>query len=128
MGRFRYSYLVEDVTESRRLEVTLRDTAERYRGVVAALAEGVLVHDAHGRIIACNPSAERILGLTADQLMGRTPVDFGWQAIRPDGRPFEDDLRPPSVTLRTGRPCTEVVMGVRRPSGNCGGSPSIHSP
>ena len=117
VGRFRYSYLVEDVTESRRLEVTLRDTAERYRGVVAALAEGVLVHDAQGRIIACNPSAERILGLTADQLMGRTPVDPGWQAIHPDGRPFEDDLRPPSVTLRTGRPCTEVVMGVRRPSG-----------
>lgn len=117
VGRFRYSYLVEDVTESRRLEVTLRDTAERYRGVVTALAEGVLLHDAQGRIIACNPSAERILGLTADQLMGRTPVDPGWQAIHPDGRPFEDDLRPPSVTLRTGRPCADVVMGLRRPTG-----------
>lgn len=117
VGRSRHSYLVEDVTESRRLEATLRDTAERYRGVVAALAEGVLVHDAQGRIIACNPSAERILGLTADQLMGRTPLDSGWQAIHPDGRPFEEELRPPSVTLRTGRPCTEVVMGVRRPTG-----------
>ncbi|MCS6329429.1 MAG: PAS domain S-box protein [Nitrospira sp.] len=117
VGPSRYSYLVEDVSESRRLEVTLRDTAERYRGVVAALAEGVLVHDVQGRIIACNPSAERILGLTADQLMGRTPVDPGWQAIHPDGRPFEDDQRPPSVTLRTGRPCTEVVMGLCRPTG-----------
>lgn len=117
VGQSRYSYLVEDVTESRRLEATLRETAERYRGVVAALAEGVLVHDAHGRIIACNPSAERILGLTADQLMGRTPVDPGWQAIHPDGRPFEEHLRPPSVTLRTGRSCAEVVMGLRRPTG-----------
>lgn len=117
VGQSRYSYLVEDVTESRRLEMALRESAERYRGVVAALAEGVVVHDAQGRIIACNPSAERILGLTVDQLMGRTPMDSGWQAIHPDGRPFEDELRPPTVTLRTGRPCTEVVMGVRRPTG-----------
>ncbi len=117
VGRSRYSYLVEDVTESRRLELALRETAERYRGVVAALAEGVVLHDAQGRIIACNPSAERILGLTANQLMGRTPVDPGWQAIHPDGRPFEEELRPPTVTLRTGLPCAEVVMGLRRPTG-----------
>ena len=116
-GHVRYSYLVEDVTESYRLEATLRETAERYRGVVAALAEGVVLHDAQGRIIACNPSAERILGLTTDQLLGRTSVDPAWQAIRPDGRPFEADLRPPTVTLRTGRPCTEVVMGLHRPTG-----------
>ncbi|MBS0169414.1 MAG: PAS domain S-box protein [Nitrospira sp.] len=117
IGKSRYSYLVEDVTESRRLEMTLRETAAQYRGVVAALAEGVLVHDAQGRIIACNPSAERILGLTGDQLIGRTPLDSGWQAVHPDGRPFEDELRPPMVTLRTGRSCTEVVMGLRRPKG-----------
>ena len=47
-GHVRYSYLVEDVTESRRLEATLRETAERYRGVVAAPAEGVVLHDAQG--------------------------------------------------------------------------------
>lgn len=116
-GRGRYSYVAEDVTEARRIEAALSETAERYRGLVSALAEGVLLHDAQGLIVACNPSAERILGLTADQLMGKTPMDPHWQAVHADGRPFEDDLRPPVATLRTGQPCTDVIMGVCRPSG-----------
>lgn len=116
-GRDRYSYVVEDVTESRCMETTLAETAERYRGVVTALAEGIVLHDAQGRIMACNPSAERILGLSAGQLMGRTPDDADWQAIHPDGRPFDCELRPPTLTLRTGLPCSDVVMGIRRPTG-----------
>ncbi|MBA5863027.1 MAG: PAS domain S-box protein [Nitrospira sp. CR1.1] len=116
-GRDRYSYVAEDITEARRTETALGETAERYRGLVTALAEGVLLHDAQGSIIACNPSAERILGVTRDQLMQSTPVDPYWQAIHADGRPFEQDLRPPMVTLRTGRPCADVIMGVCRPSG-----------
>lgn len=75
------------------------------------------MHDEQGRIIACNPSAEQILGLTADQLMGRTPVDPGWQAIHEDGSHFAPHERPPMVTLRTGRPCSNVIMGLSRPTG-----------
>ncbi len=116
-GRDRYSYVAEDITDARRTETALGETAERYRGLVTALAEGVLLHDAQGIIIACNPSAERILGVTADRLMGRTPMDPHWQAVHADGRSFEEDLRPPIVTLRTGQPCTDVIMGVCRPSG-----------
>lgn len=116
-GRSRYAYVVDDVTEARCLAEALGQTAERYHGVVTALAEGVVLHDEQGRIIACNPSAERILGLTADQLMGRTPVDPGWQAIHEDGSHFAPDQRPPMVTLRTGRPCSNVIMGLSRPTG-----------
>jgi PAS domain S-box-containing protein len=116
-GRSRYSYVVDDVTEARCLAEALGQTAERYHGVVTALAEGVLLHDEQGRIVACNPSAEQILGLTADQLMGRTPVDPGWQAIHEDGSHFAPDQRPPVVTLRTGRPCSNVIMGLSRPTG-----------
>ena len=116
-GRSRYSYVVDDVTEARCLAEALGQTAERYHGVVTALAEGVVLHDEQGRIIACNPSAEQILGLTADQLMGRTPVDPGWQAIHEDGSHFAPHERPPMVTLRTGRPCSNVIMGLSRPTG-----------
>ncbi|MBX3124982.1 MAG: PAS domain S-box protein, partial [Nitrospira sp.] len=60
--RHRYSYVAEDVTEARRTKTALVETAERYRGVVTALAEGIVLQNAQGQIIACNPSAEQILG------------------------------------------------------------------
>jgi eukaryotic-like serine/threonine-protein kinase len=73
--------------------------------------------DADGTFRACNKSAERILGLTAEQMKGRTPLNPGWQAIREDGSPFPGESFPTAVTLRTGRPCSDVVMGIHKPTG-----------
>ena len=50
-------------------------------------------------------------------MMGRTPLDSRWGAIREDGFPFPDEARPPVVTLRTGQACSNVSMGVKRPDG-----------
>ena len=50
-------------------------------------------------------------------MMGRTPRDPRWQAIKEDGSPFPEETRPPIITLRTGRPCRDVVVGIRKPDG-----------
>ena len=73
--------------------------------------------DADGRLQASNASAERILGLTAEQIGGRTTFDPRWRAIHEDGSPFPGDTHPITVSLRTGRPCSNVIMGVHKPSG-----------
>ncbi len=106
-----------DITDRKRAEEALRESEERYRSVVAAMQDGIVLLDADGSIRACNAGAERILGLSADQMMGRTPLDPRWGAICEDGSPFPDEARPPIVTLRTGRPCSNVIMGVRKPDG-----------
>jgi PAS domain S-box-containing protein len=106
-----------DVTERRRAEQALRESEERYRSVMAAMQDGVALLDTEGAIRACNPSAERILGLSADQMMGRTPRDTRWHAIQEDGTPLPDELSPALVTLRTGKPCRDIVVGVRKPDG-----------
>ena len=83
--------------------------------VFEAMAEGVVVQDRTGPILACNSSAERILGLTADQMIGRTSLDPRWRAVHDDGSPFPGETHPAMVTLRTGEPCSGVIMGVHRP-------------
>ena len=40
--------------------------------LLQSLPQGIVVQDASGKIIAANPSAERILGLTFDQMRGIT--------------------------------------------------------
>jgi len=106
-----------ELAERQRTEADLRTSEERYRSVVSALQEGVVLQDADGTIRACNASAERILGLTADQMQERTSLDAWWHAIHEDGSPFPGTEHPAMVTLKTGRPCSDVVMGVYRPDG-----------
>ena len=83
-----------------------------------SLAEGLVVHDSDGAIQDCNPSAERILGLSTDQILGRTSTDPRWQAVREDGSPFPGEEHPAMVTLRTGEPQSEVTMGISHPDGH----------
>ena len=100
-----------------RAEEALPATAERYSAIFSTMSEGVVFQAADGRIEACNPSAERILGLTADQMAGLTSVDPRWAAIHEDGSPFAGETHPSMETLRTGQPLTNVIMGVHKPDG-----------
>src|SRR5258708_2098258 len=95
----------------------LGESEERYRTVLAALAEGVIVRDASGAIDTANASAERILGVPAEQLLTDRQADPRWHAIREDGTLLPGDQYPSIVALRTGEPQREVVIGVHRPGG-----------
>jgi len=89
----------------------------RYASVVRAMAEGVVVQDSDAVILACNEAAEQLLGLTADQMMGRSSLDPRWRSIHEDGSPFPGDTHPVPMTLRTGQALRDVVMGVHKPDG-----------
>jgi serine/threonine-protein kinase len=106
-----------DITERKKAEEALRQSEERYRSVIAAMQDGILVFDAGGSIVSCNAAAERILGLSAEQIWGRTPHDPRWRSVLEDGSPTPTDMNPATVTLRTGKPFTGAVMGVHKPDG-----------
>jgi PAS domain S-box-containing protein len=112
-----YIVLSRDITARKQTERALIDSEARYRSVVEAMNDGIVVHAIDGAIVTANAAAERILGLTVDQMMGRTSMDPRWRSIRNDGSPFPGEEHPGAVTLRTGEPRTGVIMGVHKPSG-----------
>jgi PAS domain S-box-containing protein len=106
-----------DVTERVEAEHTLRESEERARAVIEALEEGIVFEGTDGRLSGWNAAAERILQRSAEELHGLNTRDLRWGPIRDDGSPFPPAEFPGAVTLRTGQPCSRVIMGLERPSG-----------
>ncbi len=107
-----------DITQRKLAEVTLRESEQRYRSLVTAMAEGLVFYDETGIIRACNPAAEEILGIRSSELIGLTTKDFEGHTIRSDGAPFPPSEHPATISLNTGRPCSQVIMGIRKLEGN----------
>ncbi|ODH01476.1 hybrid sensor histidine kinase/response regulator [Nostoc sp. KVJ20] len=78
--------------------------------------EGMVLQLADGTIQACNAAGDRILGLTAEQLVGQNFLDPKWQFIHEDGSPFLSEAHPAIVALKTGKPCLNVVCGFYKPN------------
>jgi PAS domain S-box-containing protein len=110
-------WIVRDISARMNAEQELLSAEGRYQSVVSAMAEGVVIQGPDAAIIACNASAERVLGLTADQMRGRTSIDPRWRPIHEDGSPFPGEDHPAMITLRTGEACKNVLMGVHKPEG-----------
>jgi PAS domain S-box-containing protein len=125
---FAYSYLVFFLVITGLAAVTaalgqqyrreLTASEAQYRSLVTALSEGVILQAQDGTIQASNPAAEQILGLTAEQMSGRISSELRWRTIHEDGSPFPEEDHPVTITLRTGHPLNNVVMGVYKPDGD----------
>jgi PAS domain S-box-containing protein len=107
--------LIEIYLTRRRQENHWQEHEALYQSVVAAMQEGVVLQYADKRVTACNLSAQRILALPAEQLIGINTVSPEWQITYEDGSPFPTDDLPPLVTLRTGQPYSNIVISVQRP-------------
>ncbi len=83
-----------------------------YEKILNNMLEGFVLQTADGRIIEFNSAAHRILGLTEDELLGRTSIDPRWQTYREDGSPFPGTEHPSMVTLASGKIMQNVIMGV----------------
>jgi len=90
---------------------------DRLTAILSTINEGVVIHDANGRVETCNESAGRILGMAGGQMCGLDSLDPRGRAIHEDGTPFPHETHPAMVTLRTGQPLAGIIMGIYRPDG-----------
>lgn len=110
--------LYRDISERKHAEAVLRESEEKHRRLFETMSQGVVYQAANGRIIDANPAALEILGLSLEQLCGKTSLDPHWKAIREDGSAFPGEEHPSMVALRTGKPVRNVTMGVSHPKEN----------
>ncbi|GEM_PF-1983929 len=102
---------LNNLERERRFHESLKESEDRYRSVVSSLSEGIILQKRTGEILTLNESAERILDVRAEEMVGKLSTDHNWNMIREDGSDFPAELHPSMITLRTGKPCENVVMG-----------------
>lgn len=105
----------DDITRIKEVNAALQASNQKFRKLFDTMAIGVVYQSQSGEITAANPAAERILGLTVDQMMGRSSIDPRWQAIHEDGSPFPGEDHPAMIALRSGKEVRGAIMGVNNP-------------
>lgn len=93
------------------------DGESLFRSAIESMQEGFVLQDKTGAIRLCNLRAQQILGMTADQMMGKTAMDPHWRSIREDGSDYPGELHPTIRSLRHGEILQNVIMGVHKPNG-----------
>ena len=113
-----FGTILRDISEKKKAEETLHQAEEKYRTLFDTMAQGVVYQNDAGEITSCNAAAERILGLTKDQMQGRTSIDPHWKAIHEDGSSFPGETHPSMVALKYGKAVLNTIMGVFHPQKN----------
>ncbi|MEE9516749.1 MAG: PAS domain S-box protein, partial [Candidatus Adiutricales bacterium] len=104
--------LGRDITELKQTEKALEESELIYRTLYDTMAQGVIYRDMNGKFISMNPAAERILGVKAGQINTVETIKDHLKQIHEDGSDYPVEEGPAFLSLRTGQPVNNQVMGV----------------
>lgn len=99
-------------------EEQLEAAETKFEALVNTLPDGVMILDASGRITTCNKRSAEIFGLTTEEILGHVVLGTTWKAFKPDGSLFPVHQFPAVVSLQTGFPQRNVIMGIEQPDGH----------
>jgi diguanylate cyclase (GGDEF)-like protein/PAS domain S-box-containing protein len=82
--------------------------------LIESIQAGVVVHARDGTVIKSNTTAQIMLGLTREQMIGKELIDPAWTFLREDGSPMPVEEYPVSQVLATKKPVYKQVAGIQR--------------
>lgn len=110
--------IVEDITARKKVGEALRQSEQQFKNLVWNMQVGVLLQGPKAEIFLSNPAALELLGLSEDQLLGKTSFDPDWNVIHEDGSPFPGHTHPVPQAIATLQAVHKVIMGVYHPAKN----------
>ena len=107
--------IVRDVTDRRKAEEAIRASEERFRNLVQDLHIGVVLLGAGAETKFANRAALKMFGLSEEQAVGKSTLNFGLTAISEDGTEVPFAMRTGPRAIATRQPIRNEVVGWRRP-------------
>jgi PAS domain S-box-containing protein len=102
-------------TERKPAEIAFEESGDRFRWLFEAVGVGVVLASPAAEVKDCNQAALDLLGLTRDQLVGKTSFDPEWKAKWEDESLCSGAQHPIPRAIATGQRVRGEVMGVNRP-------------
>jgi len=99
--------------ERKRAEQNLRSSEARFRAVIDSANDGIVIYDSALNIASVNATAERLIGVPAGALLGKPGFMSVARCMYEDGAPADLADRPSAVAMRTRKPVTGRVIGIR---------------
>jgi len=107
-----------DISKNKTDEQVLRESEEKNRRLIQNLHSGIVVHAPDTHIIMSNDRASELLGLTQDQMMGKSAIDPAWKFIRSDKSTMPLAEYPVNQVIAKLAPIRDQVVGIYRPVTN----------
>jgi|GEM_PF-1278909 len=104
-----------DITERKVAEQALGESEQKYRTLIDHLSAGIVVHGPDTGILLSNGMASTLLGLTAEQMQGKTAMDPRWCFLEEDGSAMPLSEYPVNRVFASGEGFQSQVVGVRCP-------------
>jgi PAS domain S-box-containing protein len=109
------SKIARDITDRKRAEARLRDSARQLQELMAAIPAAIYTTDAQGRVTYFNQAAVELAGRTPQ--LGTDEWCVTWKLYHPDGTPLPHDQCPMAVALREGKQIRNAEAVAERPDG-----------
>jgi len=91
------------------------ESKERYRSLLDNLEAGIVVHAPDTSIVLNNPKASELLGLSEDQMKGKTAIDEAWKFVNEDNTTLSIDEYPVNRIVKSKRPIKYQILGIHKP-------------
>jgi len=104
---------VRDITERKAADELVRTNEQRFRSLVDNLHVCINSFDPQGRLTFANQASLDLLGMTLDQVVGKTLQELGLAAFWEDGTPVPDSERIIPQVIATGQPVRSLLYGWR---------------
>lgn len=116
-GRDMHIAAIRDITKRIKAEEALyreRDLSER---IVVTSPVGITVANRDGRIVFANEQAEKVLGLSQDEIIQRSYNTPSWRITDYNGLTFPEEELPFVRVMATGKPVYDVRHAIEWPDG-----------
>jgi PAS domain S-box-containing protein len=106
----------QDITERKKTEVMLQESEKKYRELIQKIKAAVVVYGPNTEIKTCNPTAQELLGLTEDQLLGKLVNELPQQLFNEDGTAIPVEEHPVNKVFATRQPLKNFITRLHRPT------------
>ena len=114
----RFIALAKNITKRKSIEAALNASEKRYYDLLENIETGIVIHAPDTSIILNNPRASKILGLSDEQMRGKTAIDPNWRFVDTEGNALSLTQYPVNKILQGRQALKEYVIGIIKNDGS----------